>query len=302
VSLPISVLELETGKAVVELEAPVAGVVEQVRVKEGEPLAKFMTTLNEYLGFFDKVDKRLRNERVTSLLPKLGLEKRSDFEGDKKTPSRKIAQLEKQLKSMSKEEGFKAVELSFDDEHNLWQASFTDSQGAVRTINWELASTPEYRQMISKFKQIEAHMEPPFIVESVAKPAAEAAEKEEAASEAQPTEAVGKKASKAPGTAGKKKAAAEEVVEKQSARDLFDHVLSHGRKDYTVQRYKGLGEMTSTQLWETTLDPEKRTLLTVKLEDLAECETIFSTLMGEDVESRRRFIEENALDVKNLDI
>ena len=60
--------------------------------------------------------------------------------------------------------------------------------------------------------------------------------------------------------------------------------------------------MTAPQLWETTLDPEKRTLLTVKMEDLAECETIFTTLMGEDVESRRKFIEENALDVKNLDI
>ncbi|PYX88141.1 MAG: DNA gyrase subunit B, partial [Acidobacteria bacterium] len=93
-----------------------------------------------------------------------------------------------------------------------------------------------------------------------------------------------------------------ETVEKQSARELFDYVLSQGKKDFNVQRYKGLGEMTSVQLWETTLDPEKRTLLTVKMEDLAECETIFTTLMGEDVESRRKFIEENALDVKNLDI
>jgi DNA gyrase subunit B len=91
-------------------------------------------------------------------------------------------------------------------------------------------------------------------------------------------------------------------VEKTSARELFDYVLNEGRKDYTVQRYKGLGEMSSQQLWETTMDPERRTLLSVKLEDMAETESIFSTLMGEDVESRRRFIEENALDVKNLDI
>ena len=80
------------------------------------------------------------------------------------------------------------------------------------------------------------------------------------------------------------------------------YVIEQGRKEYQVQRYKGLGEMTAPQLWETTMDPERRTLLQVKLEDIAACEEIFTTLMGEDVESRRKFIEENALDVKNLDI
>ena len=69
-----------------------------------------------------------------------------------------------------------------------------------------------------------------------------------------------------------------------------------------MQRYKGLGEMTAPQLWETTMDPAVRTLLQVKLEDIAETEHIFTTLMGEDVEARRKFIEDNALDVKNLDI
>ena len=69
-----------------------------------------------------------------------------------------------------------------------------------------------------------------------------------------------------------------------------------------MQRYKGLGEMNAEQLAETTMNPEKRTLLQVRLEDAAEGEIIFSTLMGEDVESRRKFIEDNALDVKNLDI
>ncbi len=91
-------------------------------------------------------------------------------------------------------------------------------------------------------------------------------------------------------------------MEKDNARDLFDYVLNEGKKEYSVQRYKGLGEMTAEQLWQTTMDPEKRTLLSVKAEDIEACETIFTTLMGEDVESRRKFIEENALDVKNLDI
>jgi DNA gyrase subunit B len=84
--------------------------------------------------------------------------------------------------------------------------------------------------------------------------------------------------------------------------ELLNYVKNEGKKDASVQRYKGLGEMNAEQLAETTMNPEKRTLLQVRLEDLVESEKIFSTLMGEDVESRRAFIEENALDVKNLDV
>jgi DNA gyrase subunit B len=85
-------------------------------------------------------------------------------------------------------------------------------------------------------------------------------------------------------------------------RDLLVYVKNEGKKDSSVQRYKGLGEMNAEQLAETTMNPEKRTLLKVRLEDMVECEEIFSTLMGEDVESRRKFIEENALEAKNLDV
>jgi DNA gyrase subunit B len=85
-------------------------------------------------------------------------------------------------------------------------------------------------------------------------------------------------------------------------RDLLVYVKNEGKRDSSVQRYKGLGEMNAEQLAETTMNPEKRTLLKVRLEDLVECEEIFSTLMGEDVESRRKFIEENALEAKNLDV
>jgi DNA gyrase subunit B len=85
-------------------------------------------------------------------------------------------------------------------------------------------------------------------------------------------------------------------------RDLLEYLKAEGKKDASVQRYKGLGEMNSEQLAETTMNPEKRTLLQVREKDQYETEEIFSTLMGEDVESRRKFIEDNALDVKNLDI
>ena len=84
--------------------------------------------------------------------------------------------------------------------------------------------------------------------------------------------------------------------------DLLNYVKNEGKKDASVQRYKGLGEMNAEQLAETTMNPAKRTLLQVRLEDAVECEEIFSPLMGEDVEARRKFIEENALDVKNLDV
>ena len=85
-------------------------------------------------------------------------------------------------------------------------------------------------------------------------------------------------------------------------RDLLDHIKNEGKRDASVQRYKGLGEMNAEQLADTTMNPEKRTLLEVRVEDLVATDLIFTTLMGEDVESRRRFIEENALDVKNLDV
>jgi DNA gyrase subunit B len=278
---------------------------------EGSALTKFITVLNEYLGFLDKLNHRLREEKIAELLPRLDLAKRADFEGEKKDAPKKIEKLEKELKRLQKDLKLKSVETRFDEEHNLWEVMYVNSQGAEHVINWELASTPEGRQLNSKFKQIAEYLQPPFVVESMPK-ASKGIGKSEAGEEladGEATEAGSADAeTKESGRADKKAAKASsrakepEIVEKSTARELFDYVLNEGRKEYTVQRYKGLGEMTAEQLWETTMDPERRTLLSVKLEDLAECETIFTTLMGEDVEARRKFIEENALDVKNLDI
>jgi len=83
---------------------------------------------------------------------------------------------------------------------------------------------------------------------------------------------------------------------------LVEYVLTAGKKGLSVQRYKGLGEMNPEQLWETTMNPDKRTLLQVRVEDAVEADIIFTTLMGDQVEPRRDFIYRNALNVSNLDV
>jgi DNA gyrase subunit B len=87
-----------------------------------------------------------------------------------------------------------------------------------------------------------------------------------------------------------------------SRQELLEKVMAAAKKDLNIQRYKGLGEMNPEQLWETTMNPDKRTLLQVRIEDAIETDEIFTVLMGDQVEPRRKFIEDNALDVKNLDV
>ncbi len=271
---------------------------------EGAGLTRFMGTLSEYLDFVEKVDKRVRNERLTELLARAEFVHRADFASmsESDVPP-KLFQLHAQLVELAEEFQFKSLgDPVEDEEHHTWSVSFVDAQGAERRIDWTLASSPEFRQMMSKYSLIKEFLEPPFLIEYAAK-----AVVVESASEAAPDETEGAEAESAENQAEAKAArrsarVLREPVEKQTARELFAHIVEQGKKDYSVQRYKGLGEMSSAQLWETTMDPERRTLLQVKLEDFVEAEEIFATLMGEDVEKRRKFIEDNALDVKNLDI
>jgi DNA gyrase subunit B len=267
---------------------------------EGASLTRFIATLGEYLDCVEKVDKRVRNEKLTELLARAELIHRADFasKAESELPP-KLAQLHADLVERSEELLFKALGAPVEDEeHHTWSISFTDAQGAERRIDWVLASSPEFRQMMAKYTLIKEFLEPPFLIEYAAKAAAV----EVVVEEAEPAEAESTEVQAEAKQARRVARALQEPVEKQTARELFTYIVEQGKKGYDVQRYKGLGEMTATQLWDTTMDPERRTLLRVKLEDYAECDAIFTTLMGEDVEARRKFIEDNALDVKNLDI
>ena len=291
---------------------------------EGKELTRFMSALDDYLGVFDKVNKRLRNDEAVRAFAEIFASegkdpaRRHDFESPEK-----LEAMRGRLKEIERHWQFKAVSpVEFDEEHRMYSVTYTDAQGAPRKIDWTLASSPESRQLLAKQAQLGDALKGPFHIEysAAAKGSAEKAKADTVVS-ATPTQAeldeadeiaqeegVNETIASAPGTVdeakpGKRNSkASQDPVEKNTVREVFEYVIEQGRKEYQVQRYKGLGEMTAPQLWETTMDPARRTLLQVRLEDIAATEEIFTTLMGEDVESRRKFIEDNALDVKNLDI
>ena len=220
------------------------------------------------------------------------------------------------LEALRREHQFRAIgEPVVDEEHQTYSLSFSDAQGAERRIDWALANAAESRQLLGKYAQLAASgpaaisLQAPFLISYATQTVPRRSPRQRSM---KPMRSAGGRRQRdhasAPGTVAEAKPAkrnsraSQDPVEKKTPREVFEYVIEQGRKEYQVQRYKGLGEMTAPQLWETTMDPERRTLMQVKLEDIAATEEIFTTLMGEDVEARRKFIEENALDVKNLDI
>jgi len=173
--------------------------------------------------------------------------------------------LNKLVKALEKR-GY-GVAKNVDEEHGLNElvVSGGDDSDALAgrvTISHEFIDSPEYRALFTLYQELEDFHEPPFTVSGNG------------------------------------------AVEKElhSKEELLSYLMKAAQKGITLQRYKGLGEMNPEQLWETTMDPETRRLLQVTIDDLAEADQVFTTLMGDKVEPRRAFIEEHAHEVENLDI
>jgi DNA gyrase subunit B len=203
----------------------------------------------------------------------------------------------------------RTVTVQGDEEHSRYQLHVDDrSSGYPRqhTINVDFLTTAEYRSLLANFREMPA-FDGTIKVATIGEPLEEPADDAQVAATdgtvmggAPADEAT--RLSAEPRERARKPSAEQAEVTLGSMDELVEYFLAAGKKGVAINRYKGLGEMNPEQLWETTMDPSVRRLLQVRAEDHTEADQMFTTLMGDQVEPRRKFIEDNALDVKNLDV
>jgi DNA gyrase subunit B len=201
-----------------------------------------------------------------------------------------------------------------DEEHQAHSVVIEDRSGGYprhHRIDLDFVTTSEFRTIAASYQDVRGVLGPMTVRTAVASEPEDLPEEtthataNETAIGGAPLDAATKLAAdtKLPDATPKAGAKGRDVeVKVDSLDDLVEFFIAAGKKGVAVNRYKGLGEMNPDTLWETTMDPAKRTLLQVRAEDHTEADLMFTTLMGDQVEPRRKFIEDNALDVKNLDI
>ncbi len=220
----------------------------------------------------------------------------NDFFADRTAIGSLAAELSTELRT---------VAVRRDEEHNSFALAIDDhSSGYSRRhlVGVEFVTTGEYRTLLSSYADVRG-LEGSMTVSST-NGHGDAGDSEKTTGTADETQIGGAPLDEATrlATESREVAQTDGTVRIASVDDLVDHFIAAGRRGVAINRYKGLGEMNAEQLWATTMKPDTRTLLQVRAEDDAEADQMFTTLMGDQVEPRRKFIEDNALDVKNLDV
>ena len=247
----------------------------------GGDLEKLLQRLIAHQKLIHMMERRGHPREIVEALVAAGADR--DYFADKS----KVEELAKTLTNPTR-----SVAVRPDEEHNRFLLRIEDrSNGYPRphTIGVDFLTSADYRTLVANSRDL-----PILAGDIVVKSSDDGTDAELEADQAAPD---------APAERPRKPAAAAiKEVRLKSMDELVDYFIAAGRKGIAVNRYKGLGEMNPDQLWQTTMNPQVRTLLQVRAEDHTEADLMFTTLMGDQVEPRRKFIEDNALDVKNLDV
>src|SRR5262245_55284595 len=239
----------------------------------GAELEKLLHKMIAHQKLLQVVERRGHSRDVVEALVSAGADR--EFFADKE----KLDALAEAITTPTR-----AVTVQRDEEHNRYLLHVDDrSNGYPRqhSVGVDFVTTGEYRTLLANHRDIPA-LKGEIIVSGAPEPADE---------EGAGDEAAAKPAKEKPAD-----------IRLRSLDELVEFFIAAGKKGIAINRYKGLGEMNPDQLWETTMDPAVRTLLQVRAEDHTEADLMFTTLMVDQVEPRRKFIEDNALDVKNLDV
>jgi DNA gyrase subunit B len=214
----------------------------------------FICSLNEYVGYLDKLENQGIPVEIIETMIYTGIEDKSFFQDEGNV---------NRLRDSFDQKGYDVGPLKWNEEKQIYEIMISHPEGIIKIGRGFVYST-EYQRCFQAGKNVIVYNHPPFTVIS------------------------GENDS--------------QQVKIDTIRELGRYMMEEGKKGINVQRYKGLGEMNPDQLWETTMNPEKRNLLQVQVEDALDSDEIFTILMGDQVEPRREFIQNNALEVSALDI
>ena len=261
--------------------------------------AQLEEVLHQVMGFqrlMQVVERRGVSREVISALLSRGVRDRSFF-----SDRAAIEDLASELGTSTRH-----VSVGTDEEHNSLVVHVEDRTGGYprrHSIGVDFVMLPEYRALLSSFEDGDLRtLEGPLVVSTVSASRGGAHEADDNAKEDTGEDEEGTATDPTALVAESREGDKGKDVQIDSLDELVEFFIAAGKRGVAVNRYKGLGEMNPDQLWETTMKPESRTMLQVRAEDDAEADLMFTTLMGDHVEPRRKFIEDNALDVQNLDV